>query len=268
LRRWGSENGRSGERLWNSLAIWLVAIGLILVYAYFFGRPTMFVWQAKQESASDPKLALVPIPLSDTSISTTPGTIVTLFGYQFEVPWQGQVAVRNPGDDHLAVVYSAAVGKPLMFFNPAKNGGLVETTRAELKARGEDPRIADAYLDAHSDYDLIRSTLYTTPAQLSLIFPGKNAVYAATRLMIKRTEAVGAETGLYSFQIGQLRGFQIGDPSRARNVRVIGFDRGDNRFEFGFGGVPGHQYVSKQGFNQAEINRVLQSLRSAPSSQQ
>jgi hypothetical protein len=225
----------------------------------------MFVWQAKQDAARDPKLALVPIPLPDTSISTTPGTTVTFFGYQFEVPWEGRVSVRNPGDDHLAVAFGA-VGKPLMFFNPANNPGVVEAARSALKERGEGPRNADAFLDAHSDYDLVRSTLYATPAQLSLVFPGKEAVYTATRLMIKQSEALGAETGLYSFRIGQLRGFQIGDPSRARNVRVIGFDGDDHKFEFGFGCVPGPEYGSKQGFSQTDINRVLQTLRPVPGS--
>jgi len=244
------------EGPWNWLEILGVVVCSILPYAYFFGRATMLVWHAKQEAAHDSKLALVPIPLPDASISATPGTTVTFFGYQFEVPGEGQVSVRNPGDDHIVVAYGA-VGKPLMFLNPANNRGLVETTRT---------RNADAFLDAHSDYDLVRSTLYATPAQLSLIFPGKEAVYTATRLMIKQTEALGAETGLYSFRIGHLRGFQLGDPSRARNVRVIGFDESDRRLEFGFGCVPGPEYASKQGFNQPDINRVLETLRPAPAS--
>lgn len=105
----------SGERIWNSLAIVTVVVCLILGYVYVFGRPTMFVWQAKRQAARDTKLAVVPTPLPDTSISTTAGTVVTLFGYQFEVPWQGQVVVKNPGDDYLAVVYKGWQDKPLMF---------------------------------------------------------------------------------------------------------------------------------------------------------
>jgi hypothetical protein len=244
----------------SPLAVTVVC--LIFVYLYVFGRPTMFIWSARQEAAHDPKLALVPTPLPDTSVSTTPGTTVTFFGYQFEVPWQGPVAVKNPGNDYLAVAYSDSIGKPLMFFNPANDRGM-KITRQELKAKGQDPSSADVFLNAHSDYDVERSVLYATPAQLSLVFPSRKDVWVAAFLTIKQSRALGADTGLYSLEFGQLRGFQMGDPSRARNVRVEVFDRDDREFEFGFGCKPDPEYASKQGFGQRDINRVLQTLRPA-----
>ncbi len=245
---------------WPPLA---VAISLMFVYVYFFGGPTMLVWRAKQDAARDPRLALVPTLLSDTSVSASPGTRVTFFGYQFEVPWQGQATVKNAGD-YIAVAFNASATKSLEFVNPANSLGLVKTTRAGLKERGLDPRNADLVLNAGSDYDLMRSILYAAPAQLSLVFPRKKDVWAATFLMMKEVEVRGAEAGLYSFQIGQLRGFQIGDPSRARNVRVESFDADDRKFEFVFGCKPG----SDASFKQTEINRVLQTLQRAPGSQQ
>lgn len=140
----------------------------------------------------------------------------------------------------------------------------MKTTRAGLKERGIDPRNTDAVLNASSDYDLVRSILYATPAQLSLVFPRKRAISAATFLMIKQTEILGAETGLYSFQIANLSGFQKGDPSRTRNVQVEAFDGADREYKFVFGCMPG----SDLGFKQKDVNRVLQTLRPAPSSQQ
>jgi len=252
------------ERLWSSLAIVVIVACLILAYAYFFGPATMFIWQAKQEAARNPGLARVPIPLPDTSISSNPGTSVTLFGYQFEVPWQGQVIVKTSGD-YAADVHTVS-GKPFVFFNPANEPRVVKSLQQGLKERGEDPRNADLVLNSHSDYELERSVLYATPAQLSLVFPRKKEVWAAVSLMVKQAEAQGAETGLYSFQIGELRGFQIGDPSRARSVRVKAFDGDDRESEFVFGFSPGPDYSSKQGFTQTDINTVLQTLRPSPAS--
>lgn len=222
----------------------------------------MLVWRMRQEAARDPNLALVPIPLPETLISTIPGTTVEFFGYEFEVPWQGQVNVKNPGD-FIAVAYSASVGYSLGFFNPAKNGPL-KVLRKDLEERGKNENIAEEMLGAQSDYDLERSILNATPSQLSLFFPRRKEVYAAVRLMIKPATAVGAETGLYSFKNGQLRGFQFGDPSRAQNIRIEAFDDEDRKFEFVFGSKPGSSFTLKQ----VEINRVLQTLRPAPASQQ
>jgi hypothetical protein len=239
-----------------------VVIALILVYAYIFGRPTILIWYARQEAAHNPRVAMVPMPLPDTSISTTPGNTVAFFGWQFEVPWQGPVAVKNPGE-YIAVAYMPLSQRTIGFFNPAENKGLLEPLRQELKNRGMDPRNADEFLGAQSDYDLERNIWYTTPAQLSLIFPRRKAVFAATRLMIKGTQEREASTGVYAFTIGLLRGFQFGDPARVSSVHVDGFDEQDRKFEFIIGSKPGPMSALKQ----SEINRVLQTLRAAPAAQ-
>jgi hypothetical protein len=242
---------------------WAVVIAVILAYAYIFGRPTILVWYVRQEAAHNPGAAMIPTPLRDTSISTTPGTTVTFFGYQFELPWQGPVAVKNPGD-YLAVAYPSSGQITVGFFNPAKNEGLVKAMRDDLKKRGMDPRNFDALLGAQSDYEMERAIWYTTPAQLSLLFPRRKEVFAATRLMIKGVEEREARTGVYAFAIGTLHGFQFGDPARANSIHIDAFDDQDQKFEFLFGSKSGFTSALKQG----EINRVLQTLLPASPSQQ
>jgi hypothetical protein len=233
-----------------------VAIGLILVYAIIFGRPTIFVWVVKDETAHDPIAAMVPIPLPDTSISATPGQIVRFFGYQFEVPWQEPVSVKNPGD-YLALAYSPSDKRSVGFFNPAHNSALVAEVRDNLKSHGVNPQAANDFLNAQSDYDLDRSILFSTPDQLSLVFPRRKEVFVAARLMIKHIRERESETGMYLFEIGNLHGFQFGNPERADMIHVDAYDDQGLKFEF----IIGIKHGSAPRLTQAEINRVLQTLQ-------
>lgn len=218
----------------------------------------MFVWEVRGETAHDPIAAMVPIPLTDTSIATTPGQVVRFFGYQFEVPWQGPVSVKNQGD-YVALAYSPSNQVSVGFFNPVNNSGLVAKVRDNLKSRGVNPQAANDFLNAQSDYDLDRSILFSTPDQLSLVFPRRKEVFLASRLMIKRISERKAETGMYSFEIGNRRGFQFGNPERTDRIYVDAYDDEDRKFEFMIGIKNG----SAPRLTQSGINRVLQTLQVA-----
>jgi len=234
---------------------------LVLTYVWIFGRATYFVWMEKNHAAKSPRLAIIPVPLSDTSISSAPGKTVSYFGYQFEAPSEvKELRVANS----IALVGSGSGQWVVGFFNPATSRGFVSTGRDELGPLfGEVARIYGED-NVKSDYDLVRAILNASPSQLSLIFPRIKEVRAATFMMLKETEILGGETGLYSFEIGHLRGFQLGDPARTKNVHVKAFDAENHKFEFLFGGKPGPDL----GLAQADINRVLQTLRPAIPTQQ
>jgi hypothetical protein len=238
----------------------VVIIVVVLIYAYKFGGATSWILQARAAARKDPTLANVPIPLGDLSVSIVPGTTFSEFGFQFEVPWTARLKKH---DDFAALIY-VPEGElaAIMFFNPAKSPGLIKETREGLEKRGENPKAANLFLDAASDYDLERSTWYATPDQLSLFFPRRKDVFAATWLNIKSSLNQQAKTGLYSFTFGKLRGFQFGDPAKSHSVQVDAFDDQDRKFEFVFGSKPGPVFT----ITQAEINRVLQTLRPAPTS--
>jgi hypothetical protein len=215
----------------------------------------------KRGAAKDPYLAKVPIPISDTTISDAPGTTVTSFGYEFEVPWLAQVKVS---EDLRAVALSRSGEKVVGFMNPTRLRGPLNDLRQRAIEGGKDPRIVEYFFDAQSDYDLERSTLYATPDQLSLIFPGRKKALAALRLNFKQLQEKQAETGLYSFKTGQLGGFQFGDPRRAKSVQVEAFDDQDRKLEFVFSSKSPTNLM----ITQADINRVLQTFHPAPATPQ
>jgi hypothetical protein len=231
-----------------------ILLAMALMYACIFAGPTRWVLRAKRESASNPALWIVPIPLSDTSISAAPGTKVISFGYQFEVPWQSEVKIR---EDAFAVAPSQSGDEIAGFMNPAKFEGPIKTLRQELGSQFNSFGAFYGPQNIQSDYDALRATLYASPAQLSLFFPWSKQVYSATLLMLKGASTKEMEKGLYALEIGGLRGFQFGDPTRAKNIRVEVFDKDDQRLSLFFGS----KSATSPALTQAEINRVLQTFR-------
>jgi hypothetical protein len=87
-----------------------------LLYVVIFGKPTLIVWRMKKEAAKNPELAVVPVPLTNTSISQDKGATEEFFGYEFEVPWQDTEANQH---DSVVVVGSERNGAGMSFFDPA-----------------------------------------------------------------------------------------------------------------------------------------------------
>jgi hypothetical protein len=237
-------------------------LSLVLVYALIFGRATLFVWNEKKEAAKNPALAIVPVPLPDTSISNAQGTTVSFFGYQFEVPWQ--VSIQKERESFAAFVISQSGQQGISFINPARTPGFVKMMKDDLGPQFGYLTLLYGGQATRSDYDFVRAVLNSSPSQLSIVMPRSNEVRAANLLLMKEAEINGAETGLYSFEFGRLRGFQRGDPARSKGVNIEAFDAENHKFKFVFGNKAG----PNAGLTQGDINRVLQTLRPAITTQE
>lgn len=249
------------RKIWGIPLPLAVAIALCVSYALIFGKPTDIVWTMKKEAAKNSHLSVVPIPLSNSSISQEKGTTENFFGYQFEVPWQGGEQKQR---DSIAFVFSQSSQEAVSFFDPGGDRGFIRMMK-------ETPGLRVGYLNplygrenVQSDYEFLRAALNTTPSQLSLFLPWSKEVYAANLLRMKEVALLGPQTGLYSFEFGQLRGFQQGDPVRDKNVEVEAYDAADRKFKLIFSSKSG----PNGGMTQPHINRVLQTLRPAPPSLQ
>ena len=233
---------------------------LVLAYVWVFGRATFLVWHVKKEAAENPRLAMVPAPLTDTSISTSQGTTLTKFGYQFDVPWELKELKQG---DTIAIFGSESGQEALMFWDPAQNKGPVKMMKNSLGIPSREMALVYGAQTIQSDYAFDQAIVNATPSQLSYVLPGRRVVRTAVLLMLKPTEMIDAETGFYSFETQQLRGFQNGNPLKAKNVLVKAFDAENRQFQFVFG----NRSYPNGGPTQADINLVLQTLRPAPAGQ-
>jgi hypothetical protein len=159
-----------------------IIIALALIYTCIFAGPMQLVLRAKRESANKPTQRIVPIPLSDRSISTAPGTKVISFGYQFDVTWRSEFKIR---EDTIAVAPSQSGEVIAGFMNPAKFQGVIKVLRQDLGSQFSYLGVSYGLQNIQSDYDALRATLYASPAHLSLFFPSRRQGYAATFLILK-----------------------------------------------------------------------------------
>lgn len=249
------------RKIWGIRLPLVIIVAALFIYAFDFAGPTLLIWKVKQAVRQDPTMAIVPAPLSDTSISAGQGSTLTRFGYQFELPWQSKEIKRA---ESIAIFVSESNDQTLLFFDPAKKPSALKIIKEAPASRL--PELIQIYGQKalESDYEFDRAMLSASPTQLSYVSPSRRQIGLATLLMMKTTETMNAETGIYSFQWGHLRGFQNGDPERAKAVRVKAFDDQDRQFEFIFG----NRMYRRGWLKQSEINRVLQTLRPAAASNQ
>jgi len=234
-----------------------IALALLLGYTIFFGKATFFVWQARHDAATHPIWAIVPVALSDTSVSSARGSTLTKFGYQFDVPWKMREAKAVEG---IAFFRADSGQETLEFWDPAIQTGLVEIMRDSNEVARNAMTLFYGSKFVQSDYAFEQAVLNTTPSQLSYFWPGKKDVRAAVLLMMKPIGIPESSTGIYSFETENLRGFQSGNPAKAGSVTVKAFDAQDRQFLFIWGTNP----KSTGWLTQADINLVLHTLRPAP----
>src|SRR5258708_18170338 len=76
------------SRRWSRILIGLGVTVLVSgLYAWFFGFQTMMILGTRKIARKNPIVRQIPIALTDTSASQDPGTKLSYFGYDFEVPW-------------------------------------------------------------------------------------------------------------------------------------------------------------------------------------
>jgi hypothetical protein len=109
-----------------------------------------------------------------------------------------------------------------------------------------------------SDYALLSRTLCLTPRDLRLSWSRREMAGNSVLLTIKEIDIAHIRNGVYSFQTESLRGFQYGDPTHDKVVKIDAFDEKDRKIWLMIGAElkPNGRKPS-----QAEINRILYSLR-------
>jgi hypothetical protein len=248
---------------WERISVWRRILGAILrvstsfcllgVLIWIFGPPISVAISSRWEGRRVPAVKVSPVPLSDYSVSNAPGTVLSYFGYGFEVPWNGGFQ-EKVGNSMVQINFQS--GQDLIFNVPRIQEGflneLVQDESLHMKNLG--PLFGD--LMRRSAYDQYATLLHTTPSSVRALGPRNEANRDLTLLTLKAIAVgPGLETGAFSFQFSDKRGFQVGDPRKAKRVDLAVFDLGGRRVEFMCRAVRGNVTLS-----QAEINRILKTV--------
>jgi hypothetical protein len=243
---------------WRRALIWLgVALGFF-IYIDIFGVSVLFVlvWGRTLGDKPDPNLWKVPVALKDLAISTAPGTKLSYFGYEFEAPWNDldEQRTRRVRAWQLIGFHS---GKSIIFYTSGPNEFVNEVFG---KNTVDKKSLARLFGDqtVQSGYAFQRAALDATPGQIGLLTPRWRAARTIFLLVLKSVfvGAYSGGSGVLLVQTKDFRGFQYGDPAGHPSAIEVDLFGSKNRLHFVF-----PDKKDSGGISQAEINRVVQSVR-------
>ena len=250
---------------WERISLWkrvlgaLMRVGVLIVFLIvlfsLFGLPVGVFIATRMEARDTPALSIAPVGLTDYSVSDSPGTPLSYFGYEFEVPWNASFKQKALGKGLVQLQFDS--GQNVTIIVPVNQSGiLTEIVQDESLTMG-DLRLVFGDLLNRSAYDQYGALVNTTPGTVRAFGPRAEAVRGMTLLTIKAIAlGPGLETGAFSFELSGKRGFQIGDPQKARRVDLEVFDSSGHHVEILCGSTN-----SSVRFSQSELNRILTSLR-------
>lgn len=241
----------------------LVASGIAVViggmYVWLFGVQTASAIMVRYSCRKLPEAAQVPVPLSDLSISNLAHRKVSYFGYEFELPWDDVDEQKDKTVGTIHISYARS-GNAFWFATfPPKNfvNTIMET--AKLDPQGFRQLYGEEAFE--SDYNFHRKMLEMTPSAIRPFVSRKQAVAGQMLLIIKAISMPKAGSGIFSIRSTDFEGYQFENP-KTRPSRIT-----DELFSAG-GGVDVILMQKVDGsaptISQAEINRVIQSIRKVP----
>jgi hypothetical protein len=207
-----------------------------------------------------PDLANTPIPLSDLSLSNSPHKKVSYFGYEFELPWDDVDEQKDKTVGTIIHVTYFRSGNAFWFstFLPKDFVNLI------MKDERLDPQgFRQLYGNEafESDYGFHKEMLETTPSEITPFVPRRHAVAGQLLLLAKGMSMPNADSGIFSIQTPDFRGFQFDNPT-TRPFRIT------DELYSNEGGIDLVFLQKVDGsaptISQSEINRVIQSIRKVP----
>jgi hypothetical protein len=256
---------------WERVSLWrrvlgaLTRVGILIVCLVLLisllGPPIGILIAARMEARKVPAVKIATQALADYSVSNSPGTAFSYFGYGFEVPWNASFKQKGPGKSSM-VQLQFDTGQNVTFIVPANQGGLLTEIVQDDSLKMRDLQLVFGDLMNRSAYDQYGVLLNTTPRSIRAFGPRAEAVRGVTLLTIKAIAfGPGLETGAFSFELPRERGFQIGDPEKSRRVDLEVFDSTGRHIEILCGTTN-----SSVRFSQSKLNRILTSLHTTTAS--
>lgn len=150
---------------------------------------------------------LVPGDLSDHSVSMAPGTKLSYFGYEFEIPWNDIDEAKTKSYRDMALLTFHSGLKLMVGVSPPK------LWLDGLLGKSKTASVEQSY-GVHSDYDFLRAMYTLTPDKMHLWAFSPRIHYRETLLLALKSAAIRpeAETGFFYVGNSTNEGFQEGDP--------------------------------------------------------
>jgi len=232
------------------LAVIFVGITWIAPVAFSYYS----VWTAP------PIAKVVPIDLKDQSVSNAPGSRLSFFGYEFEVPWtyldEAQTKLYpedKPGKCKVDLHFHSGLRLIITAVPPR------EWANGLAKEMKTSPQRIEGTL-GKSDYSIAKNIYEFTPAKMNHWALSGRVQAREEFLLLMKMMALSnsADTGIFKLTTSRYKGFQQGDPRVRPATFVLSLYSDDGSLEFIFSQ---RDYKNSTGITQPDLNRVVQSVR-------
>lgn len=242
----------------------IATLGLIFVCLTWIAPVALSFYAARK---APPITRVVPQPLTDNSVSRAPGTKLSYFGYDFEVPWTDL-------DDNLTKL--SPEGKPekcradLHFRSGLRMVVTAVPSREWSRGIAEEMKASPEAIEAafgpgtpRSDYLFAKALYEFTPEQMHHWTTSTTVWSRDQMLLIVKSIAVlkSAQSGIFALQNQNYLGFQEGNPQVRQDGIAVHLFSDDGSVEMLFFQK---DYQNPTGVTQPEINCIIQSLRRTP----
>jgi hypothetical protein len=237
------------------------ALGIVFAGVNWIG-PVAFSFYAAEKAPSVARI--VPVELKDKSVSKADGTKLSYFGYEFEVPWNDLDETQTkffPKDkpEKTKVDLRFHSGLRLVFSAHSSRESVTDLP-SDFSTSSRDLESVFGPETMKSDYSFAKALYEFTPDDMNYWTMSQEAGKRAELLLLVKSLALpkSAETGIFTLQNQSYKGFQQGNPRVRQNGIVVDLYSGVGWVEIVFLQDDYHHF---SGVTQAEINRIVQSLR-------
>lgn len=216
----------------SAVILAIVAI-LVAVFAIMFGLQTLVWAKAKYWGRVNPWLLDVPKPLASpaeaagSAKAETKIEPVKAYGLQFIPPWKGNVKAEP---SQTATTFRFEGGPIVILFDPETS----EDTLREMETTNSAQYLKVLTIFGpkpfDSNYALYQSVYGATPAATSPFQDRAASLRMDQLLLMKMSFGVEAQGEIFSFELGNNRGLQFGDPSQRLPVAAHVFNERDEQF--------------------------------------
>jgi hypothetical protein len=240
----------------RSAIILVILAILVAVIVVTHGLQTLIWAEARMLGRSNPWLNDVPKPMTLAAPQSSKAQWVHVFLYQFKSPW-GDATQKDSGT-FLRLNFKP--GQAIAFYDPAVQLGTIGSMKSSDPAAYQTFANTFAGNPIDTNYDLYKAIYTVSPSQLTPWLSSRDALRLNALLIWKLGFGFDSGPGLYSFDTGQSRGFQFGNPASGRPVALRIFDTHDRQFRFTIVRTAG----SSADITQQDVDTIIQSFEPIP----
>lgn len=230
----------------------ILILGLVLLFVVPYG---FMYWALNRTIQENPQLSTQPAPLASVKPMAAKPITLTCCGVEFDVPWGKPESTNATGSYQISFHFAERV---VSFKRPESVIAPFVWQEGQSAAQKDAMQQTFGFEAASTRYEAMEQTLRHVPKRVGLFNYVK--LMGEMTLVTSKDMILGREsTGIFSFEHDGGRGFQINDPARSNEVRVIYFDQQDKQIE-----LEVRRDREAPALTQGEIDYVVRSIRAVP----